>query len=385
MALTGGLAAFGKSALLAMQIWEEDVNRKGGLIGRPVKLVYYDDRSDPATVPALYKRLIDADKVDVALSGYGTGAVAAAMPVIIERERLFLGLFAPAANSRDHYPRYFSMIPSGPEPGPALCEPFFDVALSGAPKPRTLAIVAAAAAEADDPHSAAAAARDIAKERGLDIVYDRGYPPKTADFAPIAKAVQAAGPDIVLVASEATDSVGSVEAAGDAGLKTRYFGGGLAGLQLLSAKQRLGPALNGILDFDWWLPIEPLQFPGAMEFLKTYQARAPAAGADRLGWYLPPFAYANLQVLQQAIESTQGLDQEALADWIRGHTFATVVGDVSYGKDGEWAKPRVLEVQFQHIAGTGLDQFKTTANEIVLWPGALKTGEVLAPYSDVKR
>jgi branched-chain amino acid transport system substrate-binding protein len=381
MALTGSLAAIGKSALLAMKIWEEDVNQRRGLLGRPVKLIYYDDQSNPAAVPALYAKLIDVDKVDIAVSGYATNMVAPAMPIVIERDRLFLGLFALAANSQHHYPKYFSMLPTGPDPAQALCEPFFDVAMSGSPKPKTLAIVAA---DAGDPHTAAAGAREVAKQHGLQLVYDRLYPPHTTDFTPIVRAVQAAGPEIVFVASDPPDSVGIVRAAGEIGLKTRYFGGGMVGLQVLSIKQQLGSSLNGILDYDWWLPIEKMQFPGATEFLKTYQARARAEGVDPLGWYLPPFAYANMQVLQQAIESTQGLDQEELADWIRGHTFTTVVGDVSYGKDGEWAKPRVLEVQFRNITGAGIDQF-TTKTEIVLFPAEFKTGEVQAPYSDVKK
>jgi branched-chain amino acid transport system substrate-binding protein len=65
MPLTGGLAPIGKAALLAMQIWEADTNAKGGMLGRPVKLVYYDDQSNPALVPALYTKLLDVDKVDL--------------------------------------------------------------------------------------------------------------------------------------------------------------------------------------------------------------------------------------------------------------------------------------------------------------------------------
>src|SRR5438046_8230545 len=72
MALTGGLAPNGKSALLAQKIWEEDVNAKGGLLGRPVKLIYYDDKSSPAEVPAIYTKLLDVDKVDLVIGPYAT-------------------------------------------------------------------------------------------------------------------------------------------------------------------------------------------------------------------------------------------------------------------------------------------------------------------------
>jgi branched-chain amino acid transport system substrate-binding protein len=377
MALTGGLAAIGKSALLAMKVWEEQVNAKGGLLGRPVKLIYYDDQSSPATIPALYTKLIDVDKVDITVSGYATNMVAPAMPIMIQRNRLFLGLFALAVNAQFHYPKYFSMLPTGPDPAHAFCEPFFEVAMKGDPKPKTLAI---AAADAEYPHTAAAGARDIAKKYGLEIVYDRSYPPQTTDYTPIVRAIQAVNPDIVFVASYPPDSVGMVRAASETGLKTRYFGGGMVGLQVLSIKQQLGPLLNNILDYDWWLPAPNMQFPGIMDFLKTYQSKAAAEGVDPLGWYLPPFAYANMQVLQDAIEGTKGLDQDKLADWIRSHTFKTIVGDIAFGKDGEWSKPRVLEVQFQNITGNELDQFKDIKTEAIISPDEYKTGSVMAPY-----
>src|SRR6266545_4797620 len=93
MALTGGLAPNGKSALLAQKIWEEDTNAKGGLLGRPVKLIYYDDQSNPATVPAIYQKLLVVDKVDIIIGGYGTNLLAAAMPVVIEKQKMLIGLF----------------------------------------------------------------------------------------------------------------------------------------------------------------------------------------------------------------------------------------------------------------------------------------------------
>jgi branched-chain amino acid transport system substrate-binding protein len=378
MALTGGLAAIGKSALLAMKIWEDQVNAKGGLIGRPVKLIYYDDQSNPATVPALYTKLIDVDKADLTISGYATNMTAPAMPIMIQRNRLFFGLFALAVNSQFHYPKYFSMLPTGPDPAHAFCEPFFDVAMKGDPKPKTLAI---AAADAEYPHTASAGARDLAKKHGLQIVYDRSYPPQTTDYTPIVRAIQASNPDIVFVASYPPDSVGMVRAANELGLKTRYFGGGMVGLQILSIKQQLGPLLNNILDYDWFLPTEKmLQFSGVAEFLKTYQTKAASEGVDPLGWYLPPFAYAEMQVLQDAIEGTKSVDQDKLADWIRSHTFKTIVGDVSFGQDGEWSKPRVLEVQFQNITGNDIEQFKDIKTEAIISPDEYKTGSVTAPY-----
>ena len=245
MGLTGGLAAAGKSALLAMQIWQEDVNTKGGLLGRPVKLIYYDDQSNGATVPALYTKLLDVDKVDFIVSGYGTNLTAPAMPVAMGHNRLFLGLFALAVNSEFHYPKYFSMLPTGPDPKHGFPDPFFKVALDGKPRPKTLAIIGA---DAEYPKNATEGVRDIAKREGLQIVYDKSYPPTTADYTPIIHAVQATNPEIVFVASYPPDSAGILRAATEVGLKTRYFGGGMVGFQYTAFKQQFGPKLNGIID-----------------------------------------------------------------------------------------------------------------------------------------
>src|ERR1700720_3014879 len=143
MALTGPLAANGKQALLGMKIWEEDINAKGGLLGRPVKLIYYDDQSNPATVPAIYQKLLDIDKVDTIIGGYGTNMLAAAMPVIIQKQKVLIGLFGLAVNAQFAYSKYFSMIPLGPTPKSAQSKGFFDIAIAQNPKPKTVAIVAA--------------------------------------------------------------------------------------------------------------------------------------------------------------------------------------------------------------------------------------------------
>lgn len=383
MALTGGLAPNGKAALLAMQIWEQEINQKGGLLGRPVKLVYYDDQSNPATVPGIYTKLLDVDKVDVVVSGYATNMVAPAMPVIIQHKRTFLGLLALAANSEFNYPNYFSIGPTGgPQPKQSFSKGFFEVAKSLDPKPKTLAIVGA---DAEFPHNAIDGARELAKEAGFKIVYDRSYPPTTTDFSPIVRAIQATNPDLVFVASYPPDTVGMIRAANETGLKARMFGGGMVGLQSTAIKTQLGPLLNGIVDYDFWLPVGPYATPEALDFLKRYQAKSAAAGVDLLGFYLPPFAYADMQVLQQAIEGTGGLDQQKLADYLRSHTFKTVAGDIKFGPNGEWTESRVMEVQFQNVKGNDVEQFKDPKVEVVLFPQSLKDGAIIEPYTDAKK
>jgi branched-chain amino acid transport system substrate-binding protein len=118
-----------------------------------------------------------------------------------------------------------------------------------------------------------------------------------------------------------------------------------------------------------------------LAFIAKYQSRVADSGADMLGYYQPPFAYADLQVIGEAIRETGGTDQAKLADYLRSHTFHTLVGDIKFGPNGEWSEPRVLEVQFHDVKGHDLDQFRTMGTQTVLYPPALKTGTVKYPYS----
>ena len=379
---TGGLAPNGKAALLAMEIWVEDTNAKGGLLGRPVKLVTYDDQSNPALVPGIVTKLLDVDKVDILIGGNGTNVVAPAMPVVMQRNLTFLGLFGLDVNSEFHYDRYFSIIPAGgAHPKEAFSQGFFAVAEAMTPKPQSIALVGA---DAEFPKNALDGARAQAKRAGLKIVYDHTYPPSTADYTPIVRAIQATNADIVYVASYPPDTVGMIRAANEVGLNAMLFGGGMVGLQATSIKMQLGPLLNGIVDYDFWQPTGDYATPEALDFLKKYQARAASAGVDALGYYLPPFAYADLQVLGAAVEGVGSLDQAKLAAYLRSHTFHTLVGDITFGPNGEWTEPRVLAAQFQGVQGHDVAQFKDTKTEVILWPPALKSGELRAPYSDAK-
>ncbi|HYZ20807.1 MAG TPA: amino acid ABC transporter substrate-binding protein, partial [Rhodopila sp.] len=329
---------------------------------------------------AIYTKLLDVDKVDLVISGYGTNMVAPAVPVIIQHRRTFLALFALDANKEFQYPNYFSISPTGgPKPAQSFSKPFFEVAMAQNPKPQTLAIVGA---DAEFPHNALNGARELAKQAGLKIVYDRTYPPSTTDYSPIVRAIQATNPDLVFVASYPPDTVGMIRAAHEIGLKAKLFGGGMVGLQSTAIKTQLGPLLNGIVDYDYWLPFGSLATPETLDFIKRYQAKAAGAGVDLLGYYLPPFAYADMQVLQQAVEGTKSLDQQKLADYLRSHTLHTLTGDITFGPNGEWTEARVLEVQFQNVKNNDLDQFKDPKVEVILWPPALKDGDLKYPYTE---
>jgi branched-chain amino acid transport system substrate-binding protein len=382
MALTGGLAPNGKAALLAMQIAEEDINARGGILGRPVKLIYYDDQSNPSTVPGLYTKLLDVDKVDIVVSGYATNMVAPAMPIVMQKDRTFFSLLGLAVNSEFHYPRYFSITPTGgPRPKESFAEGFLEVAMEQNPKPQTLALVGA---DAEFPRNAMEGVRNICKKNGLKLVYDKTYPPTTADYTPIVRAVAATIPDVFFACSYPPDSVGIIRASSEIGFKPKLYGGGMVGLQATAIKTQLGPLLNGIVVYDFWLPWAGFASDEGRDFVKRYQTKSAAAGVDLLGYYLPPFGYALMQVVEQAVKGAGGTDDAKLADFARKNTFKTVVGDIKFNAEGEWETAQVMAVQFQGVSGNGVDQFRDPKTEVILWPTKYRTGNIIYPYDPKK-
>jgi branched-chain amino acid transport system substrate-binding protein len=383
MALTGGVAPIGKQVLAGLQIWRDDVNAKGGLLGRPVQLVFYDDQSNPANVPALYTKLIDVDKVDLLIGPYATNMVAPVIPLLMQSKKTTIGILANAANSKFHYDQYFSMLPTGPEPQKSFAEGFFQLAAAQQPRPKTVAIVAA---DAEFAQNAADGARQSIKEiGGFQTVMDQKYPPSTTDFAPIMHAVAALNPDIVYVAAYPPDSVGIVRAANEINLTPKMFGGTFIGLLVTPIKVQLGPLMNGIVNNEVFLPAPAFTFPGTLDVLAKYRAVAQREHLDPIGWAFPPLAYAAGQVLGEAVEGAKTLDQVKLAAYMHNHSFSTVVGDIRFGKDGEWTKSRVVFTQFQHVTGNSIDQFKDTSHEVIVWPDQYKSATMIYPYAEAKK
>jgi len=382
MALTGGLAGGGKAALLTYQIWQEEINARGGLLGRKVELVYYDDQSSPATVPGIYSKLLDIDKVDIVLSGYGTVPVAAAMPVIIGRKKNFLAFFALAANEQFKYDRYFQMQPSGPEPQEEFSKGFFELAATINPKPKTVAIVGA---DQEFAVIAMNGARAHAKRLGFDVVYDKAYPPSTIDFAPVVRAIKAANPDLFYMATYPPDSSGMIRAIYESGLQAKLVGGSMVGLQFAALKSQLGPLLNNIVCYDYYAPEPTMKFPGVDAFLEKYRVRAAKEGVDVLGLYIPPYAYAQMQILEDALKAVGSTDDAKLAEYLHKTTFKTIIGDLKFGERGEWQAPRVITVQYRGIVGNDVNQFLKTGVQTILYPAQFKSGDLIVGFDTAKK
>ncbi|MFD2035385.1 amino acid ABC transporter substrate-binding protein [Belliella marina] len=378
LSLFGPVAENTKAVMLAHSIWEEDINNKGGLLGRKVELVCYNDNGDPLQVADCYEKLLDEDKVDLVIGGYGTNTIAASMPVIMERRRFLVGLMGLGVNLNLKYPNYFSMIPTGPKPNSSLTEGFFALAASQNPKPLTVAILSADAEFSKNP---VIGARENAEKYGFQIVYENIYSLSTKDFTSFIDQVQSTNADLLFICSYLNDSIGLIRTIHKNGYRPKMVGGAMIGPQSASVKTELGPLLNGFVNYEYWMPVPKMDFQGVADMLVKYQEKAVKANLDALGYYMAPLAYAQLQVLEQAVVATESLDDETLSEYCRKNDFETVIGNVRFDEGGEWTKPRVLQVQFQNIDNHDIETFRDNRVQVVVEPSAYASGSLIYPYS----
>jgi branched-chain amino acid transport system substrate-binding protein len=380
MPQTGGLAGGGKASLLGIEIWKDDVNAKGGLLGRKVELVVYDDKSSASETPVIYAKLLDVDKVNLLFAPYGTVATAPIMPLVKQRGMLLMGNFSFQVNSKVHHDMWFNNAPWGP--ADSWATGFMTLGQKAGGK--TMALLSA---DQEFAQNLATTARDVAKKLNIPIVFDQAYPPSTAEFSSIIRAVNAAKPDIIFVASYPPDSAAILKAVNEIGVgdNVKIFGGAMVGLQFAAVMGNLGSLLNGVVNYNTWLPEASLYFDGTKEFFEKYTKRAIEAKVDPLGFYLAPYGYAMGQMIEEAVTATKSLDQRTLAKFIRENTHKTIVGPITYDEDGEWKESSTLEAQFRGVKDKDIDQFRSAGKQVILFPERLKTGDLVTPFEAARK
>jgi branched-chain amino acid transport system substrate-binding protein len=380
MAQTGGLAAGGKASLLGTEIWRDDVNAKGGLLGRKIELVVYDDKSSAAETPAIYSKLLDIDKVDLLFSPYATVPTAPIMPLVKQRGMVLIGNFSFQVNSKVGHDMWFNVAPWGP--ADSWASAFLDIGQKAGGK-----TVALLTADQEFAQNLATTARDVANKRTMPIVFDQAYPPNTVEFSSIIRSLKAAKPDIVYVASYPPDSAGILRAINEIGIgdNVKLFGGGMVGLQFGPIMENMGSLLNGVVNFNTWLPEPSMYFDGTKAFFDTYTKRATEAKVDPLGYYLAPFGYASGQLIEAAVKATNSLDQKAIAKYLHDNEVKTIVGPIAFAADGERKVTATLQAQFQGIVDKNMDQFRKPGKQVILFPANLKSGELITPFEAARK
>src|SRR6266403_4598640 len=380
MAQTGGLAGGGKASLLGIEIWRDDVNARGGLLGRKVELVVYDDKSSASETPAIYSKSIDVDKVDLLFAPYATVPTAPIMPLVKQRGLLLMGNFSFQVNSKVGHDMWFNNAPWGPADSWATS--FIDLGEKAGGK--TIALLAA---DQEFAQNLAKTAREVAKKRNISIVFDQAYPPNTVEFSSIIRSLKAAKPDIVYVASYPPDSAGILRAVNEIGIgdNVKVFGGGMVGLQFGAVMENLGSLLNGVVNYNTWLPEPKMYYEGTKEFFDKYTKRAVEAKVDPLGYYLAPFGYASGQLVEAAVKAVGSLDQKAIAKYLHEHEMQTIVGPMTFGPDGERKENAVLQAQFRGITDKNIEQFRSSGKQVILFPEKLKSGDLVSPFEAARK
>src|SRR3979411_2423931 len=229
------------------------------------------------------------------------------MPLVKQRGMVLMGNFSFQVNSKVGHDMWFNNAPWGPADSWATA--FLDLAEKAGGK--TIALLAA---DQEFAQNLALTARDVAKKRNMPIVFDQAYPPNTVEFSSIIRALKAAKPDIVYVASYPPDSAGILRAVNEIGIgdNVKIFGGAMVGLQFASVMENLGSLLNGVVNYNSWLPEQSMYYEGTKAFFETYAKRAVEAKVDRLGYSLGPLAFASGQLIEQAVQATDTTELRAV-------------------------------------------------------------------------
>ncbi|HEV3010120.1 MAG TPA: amino acid ABC transporter substrate-binding protein [Burkholderiales bacterium] len=377
MPQTGSLGAGGQAALVALRLWVDDVNQRGGLLNRKVELIAYDDQTNPANVPGIYTKLLDVDKVDLLIAPYGTVPTAPIMPLVKQRGLLLMGNFSFQVNAKVQHDMWFNNSPWND--ASSWSDGFIRAGQRAGAKS-----VAILAADQEFAQNLANGARELAKKGNIKSVYDQNYPPATTDFSSLVRGIRAARPEMVFVMSYPNDSVAIIRAVNEIGVgsQVQVFGGGMVGLQFTPIMTSLGSLLNGVLNYNSYVP--GMKYPGIEDFLSRYAKRASEAKVDPLGFYLPPFNYAIGQMLEQAVNGTRSLDQKQLAAYLRKNEMKTVVGPIRFDKMGEWANPRVVQAQFRGVVDKDMEQFRQPGKQVVIYPDDYKTGDAITPFEKAR-
>ena len=380
IAQTGGLAPGGKASLLGIEVWRDDINAKGGLLGRKVELVVYDDQSSATTTSAIYAKLLDVDKVDLLFAPYGTVPAGPVMPLVKQRGLLLMGNFSFQGNATVKHDMWFNIAPWGP--ADSWGRSFIDIGEKAGAKS-----IALLASDQEFAQNLVKLAKSVAVEKKLNVVFEQNYPPNSVEYSAIIRALRSSRPDMVFICSYPTESAGILRAVNEIGIgdNVKIFGGGMVGLQFAAVMESMGSLLNGVINYNSWLPEPSMFHDGTKAFFDKYQPRAVAAKVDPLGYYLAPYGYANGQLIEQAVASVKSLDQKAIAAYLRSNTHKTIVGPIKFAADGEWEQTGTVQAQFRGVVDKNIEQFRGPGKQVILSPERLKTGDPIIPFETARK
>jgi len=348
LALTGFLAPTAAIHKIVGDIYIEKLNEEGGLLGRPVEWVLFDDESAPDKAAALYERLITEEEVDLLIGPYGTGTITAGMNVA-ERYGYVFPHHTASLTYAYTYDKHFPLWYTGLHPNITTSHLLFDAFDSAENKPETIGFVvnqfpgSKFMAYGQDGLDEGGAIK-VAEERGYEVVLTVDFPTNINDWGPIAAQVREADPDFIYLGGLGLDANGLIEALQAIDYQPRgFFVLWPAPGPLLA----LGEASEGVTSVTLFEEHEPfLSIPGADEMVEKFGAAAEAAGMSYTAVETQAsVSWVAWQVLTTAVEETVSLDQDVLADWLHSNTIETVIGPVSFDASNQNYGPDLQKIK----------------------------------------
>jgi branched-chain amino acid transport system substrate-binding protein len=333
VSLSGDYAAPGSEELQGIQMWAHDLNARGALLGRPVEIVYYDDKSDAATSEALYERLISEDKVDLLLGPYSSGLTLAASRVA---ERHHFPMVATGASSTDIWSRGNKYIFQVDAPA----DTYLDLVISSAKKAE-LSTIALLYVGSDFPRQVAEGVRVQAARQGMEIVFDEEYAQGSSDFASIIERIRAKKPDVVIGGTYLDDSIDIMKQAKKSGLSPKAFVF-TVGPALPEFGDALGPDAEGVLGVVAWMAAAhmPMALDFAFRFNEKYSQTDAASVYNAYG-------YGAGQVLEAGVRLAGSLDREAIRMQLAQMKFRSILGGYKVDETGRQLDKVTYVMQWQ--------------------------------------
>jgi len=325
LSLTGPIAAPGAIQKVATEVFVEDLNKRGGLLGRKVELVLKDDQSRPDLARTLYEQLVTVDKVDLIMGPYGTANILSAMSVAQRYNKILLhNSFGTPRQAK--YDMQFSTSGGAFDIEEVWPNMVLSAAASVAKPPKTIAIVTSTFPSL---HFISVGAREAAKKRGLQEVLYLEYEFGNRDFGPIAARLKDAKPDFIWFGAGGIDPVLILDAAKkiDYVPPMHFYMFPAPGpmLKVPDAKNALA-----FTTFEEHAPFT--NNPRAASLIEQYHVKGKAAGLpDTSVDLLASICFSMWQTLEAAVNATRSIEDKALAAWLRKSSVDSIMGKLEWG------------------------------------------------------
>jgi branched-chain amino acid transport system substrate-binding protein len=351
--LSGQYAAPGDNMLKGLQMWAHDVNGRGALLGRTVEIVYYDDKSDPATSASLYERLISEDKVDLLIGPYASDVTIEASSVA---ERHNFPMVSGSAAASSIWGRGYKNIFQVDSPA----ENYMDGLIESAHE-AGLSRIALAYADTDFPRAVATGVRAKAAELGMSIVFDQEYRDGSSDFTGLVRDMHATSPDLVIGGTYFDDSVALVRESKNQQFSPKAFAF-TVGPALVEFGGKLGPDAEGIMGVVAWMRSGSV--PMAYDFSFRYKVKY-----GRNAGVHAAYGYAAGQVLEAGVRLAGSLDKDAIRQQLGDMRFRSILGNYKVDETGKQLAKSTFVMQWQN------------GYRLLVLPHAIQDAEVIYPFT----